>query len=156
RARRRETLVDEARKHVVDALARNVREAGRLCGGRRVAPQEREIRLGLVAGQSEATELGGGRHTGNTIYHHFWCHASAGRGSAARRGPFGPRVSAHESGRRAQPLLGRLGNACRTRVPGGRAQARGQLACNLDVDTTHAGETTTPLHEVSTPRRRVP
>ena len=49
-------------------------QARRLRGGERVAPEQREVRLGLVAGEAEARELGGGGHTSKPgYYHETWC-----------------------------------------------------------------------------------
>jgi hypothetical protein len=63
RARRGKALFDQAREDVVDALAWDAGQPRRLRGGRRVAPEKSEIRLGLVAGEPEARELGGSGHT---------------------------------------------------------------------------------------------
>ena len=83
RPRRREALVDEAREHVVDALARNVRQPCGLRRRRRVAAEQREIRLRLVAREPEAGELGGGGHCRTRVFTTtVGVNSGAGRGSA--------------------------------------------------------------------------
>ncbi len=54
---RREALLDEAAEDVVDALAGEAGLACDLRGGVGVAPDEGEIRLGLVGGQAETRQV---------------------------------------------------------------------------------------------------
>jgi hypothetical protein len=57
RPRDGETLLDEAAQDVVDALSRQPGLARHLRRRERVAADERQVRLGLVAGQPKAREL---------------------------------------------------------------------------------------------------
>src|SRR6187401_2085965 len=52
-----ETLLHERDQDVVDALSRQTRLARDLCRRERIAPYEREVSLGLVAGETEASKL---------------------------------------------------------------------------------------------------
>ena len=53
-----EALLDERAEDVVDALAGQARLSRDLGGRERVTPDQRQIGLGLVAGESQTGELG--------------------------------------------------------------------------------------------------
>ena len=132
-----EALLDEAAQHVVDALARQAGLARDLGRGERVAPDQRQVRLRLVARQAQAGQLPDEVaviHAQITTYAGPWCHWPCGDTAGCTIGRRWPnRLAAGDQSlpAPARPQPGRLVPVGRRRRWRGRS-ARGQA--DLPVD----------------------